>query len=60
MQGSENVATLIGRILMSLLFVTSGWGKLTGAAAVQAMFAKQGLPMVEDRKSTRLNSSHRR
>jgi putative oxidoreductase len=47
MQGSENAATLIGRILMSLLFVTSGWGKLTGAAAVQAMFAKQGLPMVE-------------
>lgn len=47
MQGTENVATLVGRVLMSLLFVTSGWGKLLGAAAVQAMFAKQGLPMVQ-------------
>ena len=47
MQGTENIATLVGRVLMSLLFVTSGWGKLLGAAAVQAMFAKQGLPMVQ-------------
>jgi putative oxidoreductase len=47
MQGSENAAALIGRILMCLLFVMGGWGKLMGAAATQAMFAKQGLPMVE-------------
>ena len=47
MQGVENAATLAGRILLCLLFVLSGWGKLTGAAATQAMFAKQGLPMVE-------------
>jgi putative oxidoreductase len=38
---------LLGRILMCLLFVMGGWGKLMGPAAVQAMFAKQGLPMVE-------------
>ena len=47
MQGTENTATLVGRILMSLLFILGGWGKLLGAAATQAMFTKQGLPMVE-------------
>jgi putative oxidoreductase len=47
MQGTDNAATLVGRILMSLLFILSGWGKLMGAAATQAMFTKQGLPMVE-------------
>lgn len=47
MQGSENAATLAGRILMCLLFVMGGWGKLLGPAATQAMFVKQGLPMVE-------------
>jgi len=47
MQGTDNLATLVGRILLSLLFILGGWGKLMGAAATQAMFAKQGLPMVE-------------
>jgi putative oxidoreductase len=47
MQGSENTATLLGRILMSLLFILGGWGKLTGPAAAQAMLAKYNLPMVE-------------
>jgi len=47
MQSSENLAALFGRILMCLLFVIGGWGKLMGAAATQAMFVKQGLPMVE-------------
>jgi putative oxidoreductase len=47
MQGTENLATLLGRILMSALFVHGGWGKLLAAGATQAMFAKQGLPMVE-------------
>ena len=47
MQTSDNAAALVGRILMCLLFVLGGWGKLMGAAATQAMFAKQGLPMIE-------------
>jgi putative oxidoreductase len=47
MQGSENAAALVGRILICLLFVVGGWGKLMGPAATQAMFAKQGLPIVE-------------
>jgi putative oxidoreductase len=48
MHASTNLATLLGRILMSAIFVHSGWQKMLGAAAVQAMFAKQGLPMVEE------------
>jgi putative oxidoreductase len=47
MQINETLATFVGRILMSLLFVTSGWLKLMGAAATQAMFAKMNLPMPE-------------
>jgi putative oxidoreductase len=47
MQGSENAATLIGRLLMSLLFIMGGWGKLMAPAAAQAMLAKHNLPMVE-------------
>jgi putative oxidoreductase len=47
MQGGENAATLAGRVLLSLLFILGGWGKLMGPAATQAMFTKQGLPMVE-------------
>jgi putative oxidoreductase len=47
MREIENAAALIGRILICLLFVVAGWGKLMAAAATQEMFAKQGLPMVE-------------
>jgi putative oxidoreductase len=47
MRNVENAAALIGRILICLLFVLGGWGKLMGPAATQAMFAKQGLPLVQ-------------
>jgi putative oxidoreductase len=47
MQSSENAAMLAGRVLLSLLFIIGGWGKMLGPAAAQAMFVKQGLPMVE-------------
>ncbi|HTZ38000.1 MAG TPA: DoxX family protein [Stellaceae bacterium] len=47
MSATENMTMLVGRILMSLLFITSGWSKLLAPAAVQAMFAKQNLPFVE-------------
>jgi putative oxidoreductase len=47
MQGSGNAATLIGRILMSLLFILGGWGKLLAPAATQAMLAGHNLPMVQ-------------
>jgi len=47
MQGSENAAALVGRILMCLLFVHGGWGKLMGPAATQAMLAGHNLPLVQ-------------
>ena len=47
MQGSENAAVLVGRILMSVIFVLGGWGKLMAPAATQAMLASHNLPMVE-------------
>jgi putative oxidoreductase len=40
--------TFLGRLLMCVLFVISGWGKLVGARATQASFAKHGLPLVEE------------
>jgi putative oxidoreductase len=47
MQGTDNAAMLLGRALLSLLFIIGGAIKLLGPAATQASFAKQGLPMVE-------------
>jgi putative oxidoreductase len=46
MQGGQDTAALVGRLLMSLLFITGGWGKLMAPAATQAMLAGHGLPMV--------------
>jgi putative oxidoreductase len=46
MNGLENTTLLVGRILMSAIFVHGGWGKLLAAAATQALFGdKLGLPM---------------
>jgi len=47
MQGTENTATLLGRVAMSLLFIHGGWGKLLAPAATQAMLASHHLPMVK-------------
>jgi len=47
MQGIGNATMLLGRVLLSLLFLIGGTIKLLGASARQAMFVKQGLPMVE-------------
>jgi uncharacterized membrane protein YphA (DoxX/SURF4 family) len=47
MQGTENTATLLGRVAMSLLFIHGGWGKLLAPAATQAMLASHDLPMVK-------------
>jgi putative oxidoreductase len=47
MNSTENTAALVGRLLLSLLFVMGGWGKLMAPAATQAMLAKHNLPMVE-------------
>lgn len=45
MSATENGTLLLGRVLLSALFISGGWGKLLGAAATQAGFAKLGLPL---------------
>jgi len=42
MQGIGNATMLLGRVLLSLLFLIGGTIKLLGASARQAMFVKQG------------------
>jgi putative oxidoreductase len=41
---AQDVAALVGRVLMSALFVWSGFGKLTAAAETDAYFTSLGLP----------------
>jgi putative oxidoreductase len=47
MNGRENASLLIGRVLMSAIFIHGGWGKLFAAAATKAMLASHALPMVD-------------
>jgi putative oxidoreductase len=42
-----NAAALAGRILLALIFVVSGTGKITGYAGTAAYMASKGLPVVE-------------
>jgi len=42
-----NPAAFIGRILLALIFVVSGVGKITGYAGTAAVMAAKGLPMVD-------------
>jgi putative oxidoreductase len=39
-----SAASLIGRALLSLIFITSGWSKIVGYAGTAAYMAKAGLP----------------
>ena len=45
MSATENATLLLGRALLSALFIWGGWGKLLAAAATQAAFAERGLPL---------------
>ena len=40
-----NVAALVGRILLALLFVISGFGKIAGFEGTAGYMASKGLPM---------------
>jgi putative oxidoreductase len=42
----QNTAALIGRILLALIFIISGFGKITGYAGTAGYMASKGLPMV--------------
>ena len=46
MEKIQNFSLLIGRILMSWIFISGGWGKLFAATATQAAFGQRyGLPL---------------
>ena len=42
---TTNATLLVGRLLMSAIFILAGLTKLTGATAAQAMMTKLGLPV---------------
>lgn len=44
MKKFENIGFLIARILMPILFITAGWGKITGYAATQQYMEAMGVP----------------
>ncbi len=44
---SQNAAALVGRTLLAVLFVVSGFGKVTGFAGTAAYMASKGMPMPE-------------
>ena len=44
---AQNALTLLGRILVAILFVPSGWGKLMGFAGTVAYITKAGVPLPE-------------
>jgi putative oxidoreductase len=43
----QNSAALVGRILLALIFIISGFGKITGYAGTAGYMAAKGLPMVD-------------
>lgn len=45
MSTSRDLAALVGRILIALLFVPAGWGKIMGFAGTTGYIASKGLPM---------------
>ncbi len=48
MQGTINqFGPLVGRILLSLIFLISGFGKISGFAGTAGWMASKGLPMAE-------------
>ena len=42
-----DVAALVGRILLAVIFVNSGWSKIGGFEQTAAMMASKGLPMAQ-------------
>ena len=44
---AQNALTLIGRVLIALLFVPAGWGKIAGFAGTAGYIASKGVPLPE-------------
>jgi putative oxidoreductase len=47
MNGVKDVAALVGRIMLALMFVISGFGKIGGFADTTVYMASAGLPAVD-------------
>jgi len=47
MSGQNDAAALFGRIVMSVIFITSGFGKLMGFAETEHMIESKGVPLPE-------------
>ena len=44
---AADTAALVGRILVALIFIISGFGKITGYAGTAGYMASKGMPMVD-------------
>lgn len=44
MKKLDDVGVLVARILMPILFITAGWGKITGYAGTQQYMEAMGVP----------------
>ena len=44
---AQDALTLIGRVLIALLFVPAGWGKIAGFAGTVGYIASKGVPLPE-------------
>ena len=42
---AQNALTLVGRVLIALLFVPAGWGKLMGFSGVVGYISSKGVPL---------------
>jgi putative oxidoreductase len=43
----QQTAALVGRILLALIFIISGWSKITGFAGTAGYIAAKGMPLPE-------------
>ena len=46
MESGKNVAALVGRVLLALMFVWAGFGKIIGYEGTAGWMASAGMPMV--------------
>jgi putative oxidoreductase len=44
---AQNAFALIGRVLIALLFIPSGWGKIAGFSGLVGYISSKGVPMPE-------------
>lgn len=46
-EAAKQYGPLAGRILLSLMFIISGWGKITGFAGTAGYMASKGMPFAQ-------------